>query len=176
MRIRTILTALSMMVLTACSAATPTNTVAASETATPDASAAANGPPPGASGKISPDMVGKISPVPAFMGLGEHFSIEIQSQGEQTTEGMRHRVRLVLGMGSEESEGTVYFRGTPGPSRGAAIVLEGNLETAQGQKTIRVEIITEACVDDADVAHPQRVKILLQGEAEMNGCGDLAVY
>jgi hypothetical protein len=133
-------------------------------------------PPPGASGKISADMVNKVSPVPAFMGLGEHFNIRIQSEGGETADGLRHNVHLVWGMGSDSAEGTLFFRGTPGPSRGAPIALDGTLDTATGRKAIRVEIVTEPCIDDADVAHPQRVSITLQGESKMNGCGDLAVY
>ena len=175
MRSRTIPAALLISVLAACSATTPTDAVATG-TAMPEASAAASGPPPGAAGKISPDMVGKVSPVPAFKGLGEHFNIEIQSQGEQTPEGMRHSVRLVWGMGTYEGEGTLFYRSTPGPARGAPILLDGTLQTAQGPKTLRVEIVTEACTDDADQPHPQRVTVALQGETGMQGCGDLAVY
>lgn len=178
MRIRTTFAVLMMMALTACSATTPTD-AAAPAAVGPEGTA--SGPPPGAAGKISPGMAGKVSPVPAFMGLGEHFNIEIQSQGGQTAEGMHHRVHLVWGMGSYDAEGTLFYRSTPdrstpGLSRGAPIALEGTLDTAQGKKTIRVEIITEACTDDADRPHPQRVKIALQGEADMQGCGDLAVY
>lgn len=175
MRSRTIPAALLISILAACSATTPTDAVA-TETAAPEASAAASGPPPGAAGKISPDMVGKVSPVPAFMGLGEHFNIDIQSQGEQTPEGMRHSVRLVWGMGTYEGEGTLFYRSAPGPARGAPILLDGTLQTAQGPKTLRVEIVTEACTDDADRPHPQRVTVALQGETGMQGCGDLAVY
>ena len=175
MRSRTIPAALLISVLAACSATTPTDAVATG-TAMPEASAAASGPPPGAAGKISPDMVGKVSPVPAFKGLGEHFNIEIQSQGEQTPEGMRHSVRLVWGMGTYEGEGTLFYRSAPGPARGAPILLDGTLQTAQGSKTLRVEIVTEACTDDADQPHPQRVTVALQGETGMQGCGDLAVY
>lgn len=165
MPIRTMSALLLTLAMAACNAAQPTAPEQAPQM-----------PPPGASGKLSPDMVGKVSPVPAFMGLGEHFSIEIQSQGGQTADGMRHRVRLVRGMGSEQAEGTLYYRGSPGPSRGAPIMLQGSLDTAKGQKTMLVEIATEACTDDADIVHPQRVKIALQGEPQMNGCGDLAVY
>ncbi len=168
MRIRTTFAALLMMTLTACSATTPT------EAAAPEA--ASPGPPPGAAGKLSPGMVGKVSPVPAFMGLGEHFNIEIQSRGGQTAEGMPHRVHLVWGMGSYDAEGILFYRSAPGPSRGAPILLDGTLDTAQGKKTIRVEIVSEACTDDADRPHPQRVKIVVQGETGMQGCGDLAVY
>lgn len=183
MRIRTTVAILLLMLLTACSAATPTD-AAAPGTATPDAATpavAGTAPPPGAAGKISPDMVGKVSPVPAFKGLGEHFNIEIQSLGERTAEGMRHSVRLVWGMGTYQGEGTLFYRNAPdrsmpGPARGAPILLDGTLETAQGPKTIRVEITTEACTDDADRPHPQRVTVALQGETGMQGCGDLAVY
>jgi len=163
MRIRTTFAVLLAMSLTACSATTTTE-------------AATSGPPPGASGKLSPGMVGMVSPVPAFKGLGEHFSIEIQSRGGQTAEGMPHRVHLVWGMGSHDAEGTLFYRNAPGPSRGAPILLDGTLDTAQGKKTIRVEIVSEACTDDADRPHPQRVKIVVQGETGMQGCGDLAVY
>jgi hypothetical protein len=173
MRSRTIPAALLISILAACSATTPTDAVA---TAMPEAFAAASGPPPGAAGKISPDMVGKVSPVPAFNGLGEHFNIEIQSQGEQTPEGMRHSVRLVWGMGTYEGEGTLFYRSAPGPAHGAPILLDGTLQTAQGPKTLRVEIVTEACTDDADQPHAQRVTVALQGETGMQGCGDLAVY
>lgn len=174
MRIRTTFAVLMMMSLTACSATTaPTEAVAPVAVG---AEAATSGPPPGASGKISPDMVGKVSPVPAFIGLGEHFNIEIQSDGGPTAQGMRHRVHLVWGMGTYDAEGILFYRSAPGPSRGAPIALDGSLQTAQGQKTIRVEIITEACTDDADRPHPQRMKITLQGAADMHGCGDLAVY
>ncbi len=178
MRIRTTFAASLAMTLlattlAACSATTPTDTAA---TPSAPADAPTSGPPAGASGKISPGMVGKVSPVPAFMGLGEHFNIEIQSEGGQTAEGMPHRVHLVWGMGTYDAEGTLFYRSTPGPSRGASIALDGTLETANGQKTIRVEIVTEPCTDDDDRAHPQRVTIVLQGEADMHGCGDLAVY
>jgi hypothetical protein len=162
------LTLAASAVLGACTATTPT------EAATPGAAPA--GLPPGASGKLSPEMVGKVSPVPAFMGLGEHFKIDIQSEGGQTPEGLRHRVHLVWGTGSREAGGMLFYRGAPGPAHGAPIALDGRLETTTGSKPIRVEIVTEACTDDADVAHPQRVTVTVQGETAMRGCGELAVY
>jgi hypothetical protein len=166
---KTVVLALTVsIVLAACTATTPT------EAAAPDTAPA--GPPPGASGKLSPDMVDKVSPVPAFMGQGGHFKIDIQSEGGQTPDGLRHRVRLVRGAGTREAEGALFYRGTPGPAHGAPIALDGTLETTTGRKTIRVEIATEACIDDAAVAHPQRVTITVQGEAAMRGCGELAVY
>lgn len=148
------------LVLAACTATTPTEAAA---------------PPPGASGKLSPEMVDKVSPVPAFMGQGEHlgkrWTIHIRSEGQ-----MRHSVELTWTEARIRSDGALFYRGTPGPSRGAPIVLDGTVDTAQGTKAIRVDILTESCTDDADVAHPQRVTVTLQGEAAMRGCGELAVY
>lgn len=171
MRIPTCTAIALIAALTACSATQPP--AAAAPPADPPQVSL---PPPGASGKISAEMVNKVSPVAAFRGLGEHFSIEIQSEGGPTAEGLRHRVHLLWGMGTEEAEGTLFYRGTPGPSRGAAIALDGTLDTARGKQAVRVEIVTEACTDDADVAHSQRVTVTRQGEAAMRGCGDLAVY
>ena len=171
MRIPTCTAVVLIAALTACTA-TPPQAAAAPPADPPQASL----PPPGASGKLSADMVDKVSPVPAFMGLGEHFNIEIQGEGGPTAEGLRHRVHLVWGMGAYEADGALFYRGTPGPSRGAPIALDGTLDTAKGKQAIRVEIVTEACTDDADVAHPQRVTVTVQGEPVMRGCGDLAVY
>lgn len=171
MRIPTCTAVVLIAALTACTA-TPPQAAAAPPADPPQAAL----PPPGASGKLSADMVGKVSPVPAFMGLGEHFNIEIQGEGGPTAEGLRHRVHLVWGMGAYEADGALFYRGTPGPSRGAPIALDGTLDTAKGKQAIRVEIATEACTDDADVAHPQRVTVTVQGEPVMRGCGDLAVY
>ena len=169
MRIPTGTAAMLMVALTACSATQPT--AATAPTADPQ-----EAPPPGASAKLSPEMVGKVSPVPAFMGQGEHFRIQIQSEGGAPADGLRHRVHLVWGMGSNDAKGTLFYRGAPGPSRGAPIALDGTLDTAKGSRTIRVEIATEPCIDDADVAHPQRVNVTVQGETRMTGCGELAVY
>jgi hypothetical protein len=161
--------------LVACTATPPTEAQAPGPDATNDRATTAM-PPPGASGKLSPEMVGKVSPVPAFRGLGEHFNIEIQSRGEPTAEGLAHHLHLIWGSGSFEAEGTLFYRGTPGPSRGTPILLDGTLNTTKGKKAIRVEIVTEPCTDDADVAHPQRVKVAIQGGTDLNGCGELAVY
>jgi hypothetical protein len=132
-------------------------------------------PLPRASGKLSPDMVNKVSPVPAFMGQGEHlgkqWTIHVRSEGQ-----MRHRVELNWAKEQQRRDGELFYRGTPGPSRGVPIVLDGTLDTSTGKKTIRVEIATEPCTDDAKVVHPQRAVISVLGETELSGCGELAVY
>lgn len=148
------------LVLASCTATAPTNAAA---------------PPPGGSGKLSPEMVGNVSPVPAFMGQGEHMGkqwmIHIRSKGQ-----MRHSLELTWAKEHQRSDGELFYRGTPGPSRGARIALDGTLDTAQGTKAIRVEILTEPCADSADVVHPQRIRIFVAGETNLKGCGELAIY
>lgn len=151
------------IVLAACSATAPT------EAAAPD------GPPPGASGKLSPEMVGTVSPVPAFMGQGEHmgkqWTIHLRSEGQ-----MRHSIELNSTTEQIRSEGQLFYRGTPGPSRGAPIALDGTLDTRQGRKAVHIEITTASCTDGTNAKYPQRVKISVEGEADLQGCGELAVY
>ncbi len=159
--------------LAACTATPPTDAAPtdAAPTEPVATEVAQSGPPPGASGKIAASMVGSVSPVPAFMGAGADFKIDIQSEGE-----MRHRVNLLWDNGSRAGEGMLVYRGTPGPSHGAPITLEGTLDTGKGTKTIRVDIVTEACIDATGLAHPQRVVVVVQGENALRGCGELAVY
>ncbi len=153
--------------LAACTATAPTKAAA------PDL--AASGPPPGTSGKLSPDMVGKVSPVPAFMGQGEYmgkqWTIHVRSEGQ-----MRHSVQLVWKKDHVRRYGDIFYRGTPGPSRGAPITLDGALDTPQGRKTIRIDITTAFCTDGINAKYPQRVVISVQGEPDLQGCGELAVY
>lgn len=160
---------LSASVLLAACTATPPSEAAPVEAT--QAQATTGGPPPGASGKISPSMVGSVSPVPAFMGAGKDFKIDIQSEGD-----MRHRVNLLWDNGSRAGDGVLVYRGTPGPSHGAPITMEGTLNTVRGATPVRVEITTETCTDASGLEHPQRVVVSVQGENAMHGCGELAVY
>ena len=116
-------------------------------------------------------MASRLSPVPAFMGLGEHFNIRIHAIGD-----MRHEVELTWAMGQKTAKGSLLYRDTPGVPHRGPIALDGTLDTADGAKKMRVEIVTESCTDDADRPHPQRVTVEVEGESTMQGCGDLAVY
>lgn len=127
--------------------------------------------PPAPSHKISPEMAGRVSPVPAFMGLGEHFNIRIHAIGD-----MRHEVELTWAMGQKTAKGLLVYRDTPGVPRHSPILLDGTLDTAKGTKTLRVEIVGEACTDEADRPHMHRVTVAIDGETTLHGCGDLAVY
>lgn len=161
--------------LAACSAA-PTPAADPPAAAPVEASAQPPAPPPGAAGKLAPGMVAEVSPVPAFQGGGEHWRIRIEAEGGPSPDGLRHRVVLTWGMGEREAEGTVFFRGTPGPSRGAPIALDGRLDTPTGARRLRIEIRTEPCVDLDGSSRPQRATVTLDGETPMTGCGELAVY
>ena len=152
------------------------------EPAAPDAPAAAapapaaapeapTAPPPGATGKLSPEMLDKVTPVPAFRGLGEHFNVQITSAGE-----MRHTVALTWGTGTRKADGEVFWRGAPGPKHEGPIALDGTLMVDGMARRIDVEIIPEACTDEADQPHTHRVVVKVDGEGTLNGCGDLAVY
>lgn len=160
-------TSATLLGLAACSAVPPPAPPAS--TAAP-AQPATTRPAPAAA-KVSPEMVGKLSPVPAFMGLGEHFNIRIQAIGD-----MRHDVELSWAMGQKNARGVLMYRGAPGVPHPGPIALDGTLDTSEGAKPIRVEIVTEPCTDEADRPHPQRVTVTLEGETTLNGCGDLAVY
>ncbi|MBX3712297.1 MAG: hypothetical protein KF800_10085 [Lysobacter sp.] len=127
--------------------------------------------PPAPSPKISPEMAGRVSPVPAFMGLGEHFNIRIHAIGD-----MRHEVELTWAMGQKTAKGVLIYRDAPGVPRHSPILLDGTLDTAEGTKTLRVEIVGEACTDEADRPHMHRVTVAIDGETTLHGCGDLAVY
>jgi hypothetical protein len=127
--------------------------------------------PPAPSPKVSPEMAGRLSPVPAFMGLGEHFNIRIHAIGD-----MRHEVELTWAMGQKTAKGILVYRDTPSVPRRSPILLDGTLDTAGGRKALRVEIVSEACTDDADRPHMQRVTVAIEGETMLHGCGDLAVY
>ncbi|MFD0724694.1 hypothetical protein [Lysobacter brunescens] len=158
---------LSLIVtLIACSAPAPS----AEPAPAPPSSTAAEAPP-APSPKVSAEMAGRVSPVPAFMGLGEHFNIRIQSVGD-----MRHDVELTWAMGQKSAQGVLMYRGAPGVPHRGPIALDGTLDTAEGAKPIRVEIVTGPCTDEADRPHPQRVTVTLEGETTLHGCGDLAVY
>lgn len=146
--------------LAACSAAPPAPPAPPAPTA-----------PPAPSPKVSPEMATRLSPVPAFMGLGEHFNIRIHATGD-----MRHEVDLSWAMGQKTAKGILVYRDTPSVPRGSPILLDGTLDTAEGTKALRVEIVSEACTDDADRPHMQRVTVAIEGETTLQGCGDLAVY
>ena len=127
--------------------------------------------PPAPSPKVSPEMAGRVSPVPAFRGLGEHFNIRIHAIGD-----MRHEVELTWAMGQKTAKGVLVYRDAPGVPHRGPILLDGTLDTAEGAKALRVEIVGEACTDEADRPHMHRVTVAIDGETTLHGCGDLAVY
>ncbi|SFL09550.1 hypothetical protein [Lysobacter sp. cf310] len=134
----------------------------------PDPAAPAERP----AGKIGADQVGKVSPVPAFKGIGEHWSIDIQASGD-----MQHTVALTWGSGSYSAKGQARYNGQPADAPSSLIVLSGALDTAQGAKPMIIEIVRKDCTDDGDRPHQHSVSVRVEGmDPPLQGCGDLAVY
>lgn len=156
--------------LAACSVASPPNAVAggAKEAPPPPPSAKPSGKP---AAKISPDMVGKLSPIPAFIGQGKGWRVEIQS-----LDATQHHVALESTNKNITESGTARYLGALDIARGSPLAIDGMLQTREGAKALRIEIRTETCIDTAGVKRPQRVAIAVDGRAPLNGCGDLAMY
>jgi hypothetical protein len=160
--------------LAACSVATPPNAVAggAKETPASPPNATPSAKPSGKpAAKISPDMVGKVSPIPAFIGEGQGWRIEIKA-----LDATQHYVALDWTKTKIAESGTARYLGALDVARGSPLAIDGMLQTRGGAKTLRVEIRSEACTDTAGVVRPQRIAIVIQGRAPLNGCGDLAMY
>jgi hypothetical protein len=158
--------------LAACSVASPPNAVAGGAKEPPPPSAKPSEKPSGKpAAKISPEMVGKLSPIPAFIGQGEGWRVEIQA-----LDATQHHIALEWTKTKIAESGTARYRGALDIARGSPLAIDGMLQTGGGAKTLRVEIRTEACIDTAGVAHPQRIMIAIEGRAPLNGCGDLAMY
>ncbi len=156
--------------LGACSAATPPNAVAggAKETPPPPQSATPSAKP---AAKISPEMVGKLSPIPAFIGEGQGWRIEIKA-----LDATQHHVALDWINTKIAESGTARYLGALDIARSSPLAIDGMLQTRDGAKTLRIEIRSEACTDSAGVVRPQRIAIIIQGRAPLTGCGDLAMY
>ncbi|UHQ23380.1 hypothetical protein LVB77_01300 [Lysobacter sp. 5GHs7-4] len=152
--------------LAGCAATDPGKTAATAEPAPAETS-----PAVAPRGKIGADQVGQVSPVPAFKGLGEHWSVDIQARG-----GMDHSVALVWGSGSYRADGHALYRGQPADAPSSLIVLSGELQTPQGAKPMTIEILRKDCTDDGDRPHQHSVSVHVEGMDALRGCGDLAVY
>ena len=155
------------VVVAATSACAPANNGATVMRApTADDGAPNDGVPPGASGKISADQVGKVSPVPAFLGGGADWSVEILSLGD-----MRHSVKLTSGAGVQT--GTAVYRPTMAVQ--AQILLTGTLYASGGDRALRITLAPGECRDAAG-SHRHGVRIDIEGATSLQGCGDLAMY
>ncbi len=154
--------------LAACSVAAPPNAVAGGAQELPPTSEKPSGKP---AGKISPHMVGKLSPIPAFIGEGRGWRVKIRS-----LDSSQHHVDVEWTMSAITESGTARYRGALDVARGSPLAIDGMLQTRDGARTLQIEILTEACTDAAGVVRPQRIDIMVEGRAPLNGCGDLAMY
>lgn len=147
--------------VSACTAAPPAD----------GAPAPAAKPAPAPSAKIAPEMVGKVSPIPAFMGAGKDWRIEIQS-----LDATQHSVTVHWPQTDETASGTATYRDALDAPRGAALALDGKLQLGAAVKALRLRIETARCQGADGADHPQRIEVEIEGRPSMSGCGDLAVY
>ena len=117
---------------------------------------------PGTSGRVA-------SPVPAFMGGGKDWTINIKSTGQGN-----HDVELVRE--GERMEGTLLYRGQPADAPSSLSVLLGEVQSGGKSHAIIVEILRQSCVDERGVDTRTSVYITLEGQPQLRGCGHLAVY
>lgn len=155
--------------IAACGAASPPAAAGSAKQSPPPATAAPSGKP---AGKISPDMVGKLSPIPAFLGAGEGWRIEILA-----LDATQHHVALRWPATNETASGIARYDGPLNVARGAApLMLNGTLERGGAKRTLRIEIRAEPCTDVDGRARPQRIAIDIGPSTTLRGCGDLAMY
>ena len=113
----------------------------------------------------------RVSPVPPFRGGGEDWQIQLHS-----ARGLRHDVSLEWE--GQLTPGLVEFRLPAGPTPGS-YRLDGLLYTPQGNVGLSILIATGVCADASRPEagrHEHTVQVMVQGRANLRGCGDLAAY
>ncbi len=151
--------------LTAC-ATQPNEVHSAQDTSTPSSQR-----------KIAARQQRQLSPVPAFSGSGPGWRIEIQATGN-----MQHTFRLSASDSVVKATGTLAYHGPVTDAPSGLIVLSGqrnDIQAADG--SVIVEIQPKDCTDASGRQYQHSVSIhaaslAVQGLANIQGCGDLAVY
>lgn len=127
--------------------------------------------------KIPAGQEGSLSPVPAFMGSGAGWRIDIQATGN-----MQHKFSLTGSDGVVKATGTLSYKGAVADAPNSLIVLSGQRDDIQAADNgVIVEIQSKACTDSAGQPHLHSISIhadslAAQGLGQLQGCGDLAVY
>lgn len=141
----------------------------------PPAVVAGEAPTAKPAAKISPEMVGTLSPIGVFLGQGRDqgrgWRVEIRALDPR-----QHHVALQWTAPDRSDRGTAVYDGPLDIARDRPLVLQGRLQTPQGVQPLRIEIRTEACRDTEGANRPQRIVLVIDGRAPLNGCGDLAMF
>lgn len=150
--------------LSAC--ATPSNEVHTAQDVTPSSQR-----------KIAAGQEGSLSPVPAFMGGGAGWRIDIQATGN-----MQHKFSITGSDGVVKATGTLAYKGPVADASSSLIVLNGKRDDIQNDDNgVIVEIQSKACTDTGGQPHMHSVAVYADslaalGMNRLQGCGDLAVY
>lgn len=132
---------------------------------------------PAAQRKIAAGQQGQLSPVPAFSGGAAGWRIEIQATGN-----MQHKFSLTGSDGVVKATGTLAYQGPLADAPSGLIVLSGQRNDIQSTNNgVIVEIQPKACTDASGRQYQHSVTVhadslAAQGLAQLQGCGDLAVY
>jgi len=126
--------------------------------------------PAAAMAKRAPPQPGEqVSPVIAFRGAGPGWTIQIDNAG-----GYRHAVEF--SWGDQHATGSLQYQADgAGSAVGGVIALAGTLDTAPRASAMRVEIMRAACTGEAGHAYTHSVRVVVDGMAPRQGCGDLAM-
>ena len=109
------------------------------------------------------------SPVPAFVGGGKDWTINIRSTGQGN-----HDIELVRE--GTRMKGTLLYRGQPADAPSSLSVLLGEVKSGDKPHAIIVEIARQSCVNQRGLDTGASVHITLEGQPQLRGCGHLAVY
>lgn len=138
---------------------------------------AADASTPSSQRKIAAGQEGALSPVPAFVGSGAGWRIDIQATGN-----MQHKFSITGGDGVVKATGTLAYKGPVADASSGLIVLNGTRDDIQNADNgVIVEIQPKACADASGQPHMHSVAVYADslaalGMNRLQGCGDLAVY
>lgn len=133
---------------------------------------------PNTQAKIAAEQQGMLSPVPAFVGSGAGWRIDIQATGN-----MQHKFSITGSDGVVKATGTLAYKGPVADATSSLIVLSGQRDDIQSADNgVIVEIQAKACTDaGGEQPHMHSVAVYADslaalGMNRLQGCGDLAVY
>jgi len=114
----------------------------------------------------------QVSPVPSFRGGASDWQIQLHS-----AHGLRHDVSLQWD--GQTLPGLVEFRLPAVGPKPDTYRLDGLLYTPQGDVGLSIQIAGGSCSDASEpggARHDHTVQVIVQGRAQLRGCGDLAAY
>ncbi|MBS0461627.1 MAG: hypothetical protein JSS41_04040 [Proteobacteria bacterium] len=109
------------------------------------------------------------SPIPAFHGGGSNWRIDLQADG-----GVRHTARIFRD--GHWLNATLMLRAATPTDDPNAFAFDGTLFAPGGDTPLRVDITRDDCKGREGAAHPDAVRVSVQGSALLEGCGQVTPY